>query len=286
MKVQRIQGSSLIELVMVIVLVGILAVLGAQSISQPVFSFIENARRAALTDAAASALLRMSRDIRSALPNSIRITGDALELLAVVDGERYRTDPPGSNDARLSFTGLDDSFNTLGLLGPLNPVGGPAVSYASHRLAIYPLGQSGADPYQADANPAVDAVMTRAQTITVDDTTAPSPPGTVIEYRITLADDHRFPFESPAQRVFLVSGPVSYICSGTQLLRYEAYALAGVQPVPPGVTPSLVADQVQSCSFSYQAVGQRLALVTLVLELESDGEFVRLLRQVQVDNTP
>ena len=269
-------GFTLIEIVVVMVLMSIVAAMAIEAVDRPVKQFMEQARRAELTDAAANALARLSRELRGGLPNSVRVGGgSALELLAVVDGERYRTDPPGSAADRLSFSTADASFNTL---GPLGVIG----TYASHYLAIYPLGQPGADPY-------VDAVMTPAIDITVASTATPGPPGTDDEYRVTLSAAHLFPLESPAQRVFLVRQPVSYICSGGRLEHYAGYAVMAAQPTTgaaTGVAGALVVDRVESCSFSYVAVSARRALVTLEIVLNSDGERVRLLRQVHVDNAP
>jgi MSHA biogenesis protein MshO len=269
-------GFTLAEAVVVIVIVGILAATAGQFMVAPVRSVVEQSRRAALTDAAALALVQLGRDLRAALPNSVRVSGgSALELLLAVDGERYRADAPGAAGDRLDFTAADSAFNTLGRLGS-------AASYANHYLAIYPLGQPGGSPY-------ADAVMTPAETIGIAATASPGPAGTDGEYRVTLSTPHKFPFESPAQRVYLVSGPVSWFCAGGVLTRHSGYAVAASQPATPaatGVTGIVAADQVESCSFNYDASSQRRALVTVQLTLASSGERVRLLRQVHVENTP
>lgn len=270
------RGFTLIELVVVMMLISIVAVMAVEVVDRPLHQFMEQTRRAELTDSAAHALSRMAREIRGGLPNSVRTgTANALELLNVVDGERYRTDPPGAAAARLDFSAADDSFNTLGALGGIG-------SFSAHYLAIYPLGQPGADPY-------ADAVMTPAMNITVAATATPGPPGTDGEFRITMSAAHQFPFESPAQRVYLVEQPVSYICAGGRMERYAGYAVMAAQPITgaaTGVSGSLVADRVESCTFTYVAVSARRALVTLEIVLNSDGERVRLLRQVHVDNAP
>src|SRR5690349_23174085 len=195
-------------------------------ITGPIQGFIDQSRRAELVDAAQLALTRMGRDLRGALPNSIRINGSSLELLLTVDGDRYRVESPGADNDRLSFGLTDTTFNTL---AALSLPGGAATT--TGYVAIYPLQQDGADPYDV-----TDGVMTASGTVTVS--TAVNNGET--EGRIQLAAAHRFPFDSPTRRVFLVSGPVTYQCSPPQLLRYDGYAVSTVQPVPPAVTPTVI----------------------------------------------
>jgi MSHA biogenesis protein MshO len=221
----RGRGFSLVELIVVIVITGVIASVVGLFITGPIQAFIDQSRRAELVDSAQLAMGRMSRDLRAALPNSVRISGTALELLLTVDGDRYRTETPGGQDDRLNFTGPDTAFNTL---APLRLPGGAASLTGS--LAIYPLQQDTADPYDV-----TDGVMTAAGTITLG-TTANSGQ---TEGRVVMPS-HRFKFDAPSRRVFLVTGPVTYLCNPPQLLRYDGYAVTGAQVVPPGGTVSVI----------------------------------------------
>ena len=73
---RRMAGFTLIESIMVIVITGILAAVVAVFIRSPVQGYIDSVRRAELTDQADVALRRISRDVRLALPNSLRVTSD------------------------------------------------------------------------------------------------------------------------------------------------------------------------------------------------------------------
>jgi MSHA biogenesis protein MshO len=88
----KMTGFTLIELVMVIVLIGALASVASVFIAGPVGGFIDTNRRAELTDIAATALQRMSREIHHALPNSVRVSNNgtqyASENLSKVTGGR------------------------------------------------------------------------------------------------------------------------------------------------------------------------------------------------------
>src|SRR5690349_7030472 len=88
------RGFTLVELVIAISLSAIVVAFAAMFIVTPVKSYQAQARRAEMVDSADSVLRLVGRDVRAALPNSIRVvrTGNvvALELLAAVDGVRYR----------------------------------------------------------------------------------------------------------------------------------------------------------------------------------------------------
>ncbi|TAN77825.1 MAG: type II secretion system protein, partial [Gallionella sp.] len=62
-------------MVMVIVITGIIGSMVAVFIKAPVQQYFDVARRADMTDTADTALRRITRDLRLALPNSVRVTG-------------------------------------------------------------------------------------------------------------------------------------------------------------------------------------------------------------------
>lgn len=286
----RSRGFSLVELIVVIVITGVMASVVGLFISGPIQGFLDQSRRAELVDGAQLALTRMGRDLRGALPNSVRISGNAIEILLTADGDRYRAETPGAAADRLEFTAADDAFNTLAPLSPPSPVPGLGLPYVvTGALAIYPLQQMGADPYVA-----ADRVMTPSGNIQITPVTNSG----ATEYRVALGAAHQFPFDSPTRRVFLVSGPVSYLCDAGELLRYDGYvvqsgqaatraAFAGLIPAP---AATIVVKNVQSCAFAYSpGTAQRNAVVSVGLALANPNapdERVRLVRQVHVSNSP
>ena len=284
-------GFSLVELIIVIVISGILATGLSNFIVQPIQGYTDLARRATLVNAADNALRRMARDVHSALPNSIRVSGgNVLEMINVVDGGRYRDDPPPGNPNKiLEFNTADTQFN---LLGQFNGITRPFTS-TNQRLVIYNVGVPGASAYDA-----ASTVITPSGTsfsIAADS----SFPASGAEDHVTLSSGFQFGYPSPTQRIYLVDTPISYLCSGGNLYRYTGYpiptagqlttdaALTGV-----GATRALVANQVNTCNFTYApGTSQRAGLLTLALKLTQtlpDGstEDVQLLHQVHVDNTP
>lgn len=282
------RGFSLVELIVVIVITGIIASVVGLFITGPIQAFLDQSRRAELVDAAQQTQTRMGRDLRGALPNSVRISGNALELLLAVDGDRYRVETPGGAGDRLDFAAVDDTFNTLAPLSPPTPLPAVGTPYrVNGALAIYPLQQTGANPYVA-----ADGVMTPSGALDI----TPVLLGAQTEYRVSLTSApgapgaHRFPFDSPTRRLFLVQGPVTYLCSPPQLLRYEGYAVTAVQAVPPGGTATVIAGNVQSCAFQYDpGTAQRNAVVSVAVAMANPAqpdERIRLIQQIQIGNAP
>ncbi len=271
------RGLTLMEAVMVIMLTGIVGVMISGFVRQPVDAYVDLTRRTELTDAADIALRRLGRELRQALPNSVRVdpTGRFLEYLPVRSAGRYRAAPraDGSGDA-LDFGAIGhDSFEVLG----------PAVSAATgDTLVIHNLGLPGADAYEGSSRRALVTTGNTLASVTYDAAGTP------------------FPYASPNHRFHIVGRPVTLAClpaaAGGELRRYTGYAIQPVQPMAAGVAPlagpagpdnALVSPHVTGCSFSYTAgAGSRNALVTLRLALTSGGESIALVQQVQVEASP
>ena len=286
-----VRGFTLIELVITIAVGSVVVAFMALFIVTPMTTYTAQTRRAALVDAADSALRFMGRDLRAALPNSVRVSASgsvtALELLATADGARYQDSGPLSNPAlALDLTAADGAFATT---VPFTQLNLPWTSSA-YFLSIYNVGVPGADAYQMANFPNVPYVITPANTtITI------SAGATANQNLVTLSPAFQFAFGSPGQRVFLVSGPVTYLCdtAAATLTRYSGYTIVGAQPASAaalnaaGASAALVASNVAGCQFVLSAgTAQRNALATLKLQIAQSGESVQLLHQVQVVNAP
>jgi MSHA biogenesis protein MshO len=292
----RLAGFTLVEMVVVITIAGIIGTMATYFMVNVMQGYDDQSRRADLVDSADSALRRMQRDVRRALPNSVRVVnegngnGRVLELLQTLDGGRYRAAPPGLPVNILDFTSADTDFDMLGnLLCTTNPaVTGPCASYTNHLLVIYNLGQVGADAYTG-----TNVIATG--TIAVGSGAAADG----VSDHITIAPAFQFAFESPNQRFFIVDTPVTYLCdtaAGT-LTRYDSYPLTAdqtdidtaVELLAVGAKPALVANNVTACAIDYQSgASVRAGLVTLALTVAdvATNEGIRLLHEVHVDNVP
>ncbi len=272
---------------MVIVVTGVLATVIARFIVKPVKGFLDLSRRAELTDIADTALIRMTREIRLALPNSIRIaaTGNSIEFLRTIAGVRYRAQGPGDT---LDFSLAADSFEALGGVNDHGAIVADAgatiancIAGTVHCLSVFNTGQAGADAYSGDTLAAI-----RVVTVTVTET------------KLEFSRGTPFPFTSPAQRAYVVDGPVTYLCEGTPggtIVRYFGYPITaahadvdtGAELSALGASSNLLADDVESCDFSYVAgTSSRAGLARLVVDIARDGERVGLLQQIHVSNAP
>jgi MSHA biogenesis protein MshO len=272
------RGFTLVEAVMVIAITGVVAAMVASFVRKPVDAYVDLARRAELTDTADGALRRIARELRTALPNSVRVdaTGSFIEFLPVRSAGRYRAvqTAAGGGDILDFGSGSDASFDVL---GP------PVAALAGDQLVVHNLGLSGADAYEGTSR--------RALTST----------GAALSSLAYTLGGSQFPFASPNQRFHIVATPVSFVCApvaggaGT-LRRYGGYTIQATQPASTGAAPlsglsgdhnALLAGSVSGCSFTYGSSSTaRNAVVTLRLTLTGGGESITLLQQVQVENSP
>lgn len=284
-------GFTLIEAIIVILITAVVAGMVAMFIRMPFLAYIDVAARAELTDAAETATRRIARDVRLALPNSVRITNKTptepyLELLLTKTGGRYLDEDDGITGNYLQFerpslncalTPLDAgcSFDVLGNMpsAPLNIVAGD-------QLIVYNLGIEQADAYVGGNRTTIN---------------------TVVGNRLTMSNQV-FALQSPAmrsptRRFQIVSTPVTYFCEPPdkditgKLWRYWDYPITAVQATPPvGGKRALLADGILECKFDYTNIANlHSALVNVFFKMErpkGDTGVVTLFSQIHVDNTP
>lgn len=287
------RGVTLLELVVTMVVLGIIAAVAVVFV-QPAFeSYFATQRRAEIADVADTAMRRLTRDIRLALPNSARVdaTNRFLEILMTKNGGRYRAlndddNPAATAEDPLDFSAPDSVFDTLGTL----PGSGDQQVQPNDYVAIHNLGIAGAnayDPSAADPNIARIAAFGAGALAN--------------EQRITLVAATRFPLESPGRRFFVVSGPVTYACVGVgtaagngtgTLRRWSGYAIeprGGLPPtaLPAGASEALLANNVSACQLEYTALPMLgRGLVGVRLAITRANETVTLYFEAQVNNVP
>ena len=293
-------GFSLLELILVVVLLGVLASGAGLLITRPIEAYNDQLRRQHLVDQGEMALRQIARDLRRALPNSVRVggSGSALEMVNSVAGARYRDEIGGSSFVStndwLDFSIADNSFN---LLGPL--VG---TFTGNERLVIYNTAHTNFyRDVTAGSNP---GIVTPTLTTFTLSTAAATFAGEYDEPRISLSQPFQFSQRSPGQRIFLIDGPISYICNtgARTMTRYDNYAYQNdtSQPVVDtsfnpsntgfgSVQSGRVLTQLSACNFTYSpGVSQRGSIVTIQITIDDQpsGESISLYHQVHVLNVP
>lgn len=270
-------GFTLVEAIVVIVITGIIASMVGVFISKPIEGYFASSRRAELTDVAATAISRIRRDIRSALPNSIRLPNSAaqaqcIEFLPTFTGGRYRTAAfTAANDA-LNIGASDTSFDVLG--------GMNTVPSAGDFIVINNLGYSGYDAYQND-NRAQISSATASRIFFSSKTFSASPSNS---FQVVSGTE---------QAVFYSCNLVGTDAKGNgtgTLYRFSGY---GFNAAVPGSCPTadastaVLATNLSACEFHYNpSATERNALVWLNLTVSRENESVSLHHEVHVNNTP
>jgi len=302
-RVNTQRGFTLVELVMVIVLAGMVLVMISTLLVRPLQGFVDQSRRAVLVDQAAGSLSRITRDVRLAVPNSLRVSADgkALELLLIHSAARYRPNRIGGEGLRFSSeaAGTCGSLTEGGRCNSLQVLDSTFDPVGARWMVLYNIGaESGGNPVPGsnvwaplNADGSIPpGVIT--PTGTVFSLLPGAPAG---ESHIALTnlpgDGFRFAYASPQRRLYLAETVVGYRCQGGQLLRYSYNQLLNAIPSTPpiGSNPQPLAVNVD-CSathFTYQTGStQRAGLLSLTLRISQDGEGLQLLQQVHVDNAP
>lgn len=291
-------GFTLVEMVVVIVITGVLGGMVAVFIRAPVQGYVDSARHAEMTDVADTALRRIGRDLRTAVPNSVRMPNTAgssyIEFLPTSAGGGYRADPAGAGNLcggsalgdALSFDVADTCFEILG-----NPL--TSVTFgAGDAIVIGSTQSDGNPPYQGTATSSgvrrmIAAAGAGMQPVVQFTSTVPFPVSAELA-------GHRFAVVPAVQQA------VTYACIGTlgvlnanndgqgQLVRYWGYGYNAAQVAPPiaAGNNALLANNVSACNFVYDISNQRNSLVAMTLTITRGGESVRLYHEVHINNMP
>lgn len=199
-------GFTLLELVTVLALLGIALVGVSTLLGNMSGIYLQSAEREKLLGESRFVLERLNRELRDAVPNSLRVNNTAgwscLEFVPFTAVARYR-----------NIVLAPDTSSTMDVvsMGPFNPIAG-------QWLLVFP--QQDVEIYAASAQ----KVQLHASPLSND--------GNAFTYRLQLAQAFGFGAASPARRLYLLDAPVSYCALGNEIRRYQGYALQSSQPVP------------------------------------------------------
>lgn len=277
MKHQR--AFTLVELVVVIVLTGIIGVSMLVFFKPTIDAYFDARRRAEMTDMADTALQRISRDVRSAVPNSIRTVGTAcFEFLPTSAGGRYRlgADIASALDQPLDITRPATSFDVLSPLSTPPAIGDWVVIGNQNTSDVY-------------------TGTTRAQLVAVGG-------GNAAREAALTVGNHQFPPGYDGGRFVVVPNnggtpAVVYVCSGVgvdaagngtgTLSRVTRGFNNTLAACPAG--GAILATRVAACDFIYDpnhGATQQSGFIWLQLELRENRESVAMAYGVHVSNVP
>lgn len=261
------RGYSLVELVIVIALIGIIGVGLFSIFTTSIRQYVEASQRAELTASARLAVERLSRELRNALPNSVRVSsdGNCIEFRPVQTAVAYVDIPTAG-----ASTSLTAAPMTL-----------PSGSWS---VAIMPLltgDGSNSDMY----GPAPLA------TVGIASISAPDVNNVVT---VTFTAAKQFPRSSPSRRLFVIGQPVSFcITAGNQLRRYNSYASTVIQPdlatLSGGnlLAENLLPGDSSAPVFQYSTgTLERNAVLSAQLQLRAGTDTVRYAHEVLIRNVP
>ncbi|MEC4725451.1 type II secretion system GspH family protein [Shewanella sp. D64] len=267
-------GFTLVEMVTVIIILGILALGVSSFVVLGTRIFVESTSIEQVLGQSRFALERMTRELRNAVPNSIRLTPappntnasyQCVEFVPIQASASYIELPFVPSPASLTGTVIPPSQG-------LNSV---------HQMLVYPLKTS--DIYAA--TPA----GTSGRLFDVKEFNQSSG-------LVTFDRAVRFAESSPIQRYFMINGPVSYCFqSDGTLWRYAGYGLETTQPTPSTMSGgALMAEDITN---NLALVSDQPILLTpsslvnnamlqLTPTFSVNGQVFQYQHQVQVINVP
>lgn len=286
------RGFTLVEAITVMLITAVIALAVAVFIPQPIQGYLSTVRRLELADTADTALRRIARDVRLALPNSVRVdaSGLFLEFLPVKAGGRYRDDDS-------CFSATCSSLQTMG-----DMLTGAGVATGSDQVAIYNTYNNAA----GDCDPVTVGLYSVYCGDGVTLLTSAAGAGTTSNTLGFAATQFLPPGGSPTRRVFVIAAsPVTYACDAANatLWRIAGYARQNTQPASLAAAPlATAASRTRLATkvacpaivpgsvpprFSYTSgAAERYGLLSAWITVEEDGENISLLHQIHVDNTP
>lgn len=243
---KKSSGFTLIEMIVVIIILGVLAAGISTFVSLSTQIYTESTAREQLVSSARFAVERLNRDIRNALPNSLRLTNvnQCLEFTPIIESTTYTNIPvaPEMKSNTISVIRFDETLND------------------TWQAIVYPLNPN--DVYDNDSGKRHEVESI------VDDA--------LDEWDIVIKDGAAIHFteDSPTQRLYFINinETVEYCLIGGNLTRNNILMAQNIVNTGP--------FEIQPATL------QRNAMVQIHFRFEKNSEQVTFNNEIQVLNVP
>ncbi|MFV2060809.1 MAG: prepilin-type N-terminal cleavage/methylation domain-containing protein [Gammaproteobacteria bacterium] len=231
-------GFTLVELIIVIVLLGIIATVSSKFFTNTIIGYNDADLRIELSHIGRIATEKVNRELRNAMPQSIRVSNNCLEFIPIISSAHYQDQAltytsPTVASMQLPVSGQSLAGNQVDVFNlNFTPQAG-----SNYYIVVYPIGPGAGngDPYAAtNPGPLVNYLSKSFV----------NPPANTIT-RLTLNSAYLFLRHSPQRRLFIVSQPVSYCITANWLQRHGNYGFNALQGTPPAGTVQRVAQDLQ-----------------------------------------
>lgn len=270
----NVSGFTLLELIIVIIILGVMSVGIAGFIKLTTQTYLNVTERDALLSNTRFVVERLNREIRNAVPNSLRtknVNGmHCLEFVAIEASTTYIDIPVAPEVIRNSITVI-----------PFNDRNGNLYQCDScaDQVIVYPLSPSDVYDNHNDSSGKIFNVG-GFSSAALNEWTIPISNGNVV-----------FNDDSPTERLFIVNQQVSYCLFVDKIYRY-ANTIGGVQGVPPDPNASLMAEYLAPLDTSnlpftiVPATLTRNAMVQVNLHFTRDNEDYVFNHDIHINNIP
>lgn len=280
----HIKGFTLIELIVVMVLLGVMAVGITSFIGLATQTYVNVSARDELIASARFAIERLNREIRNAVPNSVRVRNDTrrqcIEFIPIIASTIYTDIPvvPEPVATTIKVIPFQNEFHNGDYTCSPN---------CFDLVTVYPL--SDTDLYSPSFTGSGKVFNLSPFT----------PPLGQNEWEMGLVPPlpflgtgNRFDASSPTNRLYIFRLPVSYCVGNNQLNRYEGHGFTQNQLLQPTGGSSLMAENVATLKvtdlpFKLQNANlQRNAIVQLKIHFQREDEDIVFNNDIHLINTP